>query len=89
MQNVAAQKHSEAFLQLEGTNLFHIPSWILFVLLVLLPTFIQAENLNAHLQGHPTEQVLPLPFQGCIPWGLSSPEALWWLHVPLLFGSIP
>lgn len=89
VQNVAAQKHSVAFLQLEGTNLFHIPSWILSCA-PCAPAYIYSSwKSQPYLQGHATEQVLPLSLKGCIPWGLSSPEALWWLHVPLLFGSIP
>lgn len=71
VQNVAAQKHSVAFLQLEGIHLFHTPSWMLsYAPGRFQPTFIQTENPN--LQGCPTEQVLSLSIKGCIPWGLSS-----------------
>lgn len=51
MLNVAAQKHSGAFLQLERNDLFHVPSWILFYAPGRSqPAFIQAENFNPNLQ---------------------------------------
>lgn len=61
MQNVAAQQHSLAFLQLEGINLFHSPSWILsYASSRFQPTSFQAKKLDPDLQGHSTEQVLPI-----------------------------
>lgn len=58
---MAAQKHSLAFLQLEGINLFHSPPQILsYVPSRSQPTSIQSENLDPDLLGHSTDQVLPL-----------------------------
>lgn len=60
MQNMAAQKHSLAFLQLEGINLFCSLSRILaYAPCRFQPTSIQAENLYLDLQSHSTKQVLP------------------------------
>lgn len=60
----AALKHLLALLQLEGINLFHCPSQILWY----APgrfwhTSVQAENLDPDLQSHSTEQAVAIPIR--------------------------
>lgn len=87
MQNVAAQKHSGAFLQLEKNDLFRIPLWILsYAPGRFQPTLIQAENLNPNLQHNKSHLYQS---RAALPGDSAACKALWWLQVPFLLGRIP
>lgn len=87
MQDVAAQKHSGACLQLERNDLFHIPSWISsYAPGRFQPTFIQAENLNPSPQQNQSHLYQS---RAALPGDSAVCKALWWLQVPFLFGRIP
>lgn len=75
MQDVAAQKHSGAFLHLERNDLFHIPSGILsYAPGRFQPTFIQAENLNPNLQQNKSHLY---PSRTAFPGDSAVCKALW------------
>lgn len=90
MQNVAAQEHSVAFLNLEGINLFHIPSWVLayanmvdssphlFKLKISVPISRVIQQNKSHLYQS----------RAAFPGDSAVHKTFGWLHEPLLFGRI-